>query len=140
VLIFGWIVLTLRASREYVNSVKQKLSRKWERADQLVKEELDVDFAKLVFDTLESKDRSSDLYAMHVFELMKRGKLTPELRQLLSQRSEEATPSSLSAFFEADPSALMQMDDQYNNEDVLKKEIQEFRFPVSGETGRISEG
>ncbi len=125
VLIFGWIVLTLRASREYVNSVKQKLSRKWERADQLVKEELDVDFAKLVFDTLESKDRSSDLYAMHVFELMKRGKLTPELRQLLSQRSEEATPSSLSAFFEADPSALMQMDDQYNNEDVLKKEIQE---------------
>ncbi len=125
VLIFSWIVLTLRASREYVNSVKQKLSRKWERADQLVEEELDVDYTKLVFDTLESRDRSSDLYAMHVFELMKRGKLTPELRQLLSQRSEEATPLSLSAFFEADPSALMQMDDQYYNEDVLKKEIQE---------------
>lgn len=128
VLIFSWIVLTLRASREYVNSVKQKLSRKWERADQLVEEELDVDYTKLVFDTLESRDRSSDLYAMHVFELMKRGKLTPELRQLLSQRSEEATPLSLSAFFEADPSALMQMDDQYYNEDVLKKEIQEIMF------------
>jgi AAA family ATP:ADP antiporter len=125
VLIFGWIVLTLRASREYVNSIKQKLSRKWERADQLVEEELDMEYTKLVFDTLESRDRSSDLYAMHVFELMKRGKLTPELRQLLSQRSEEATPSSLSAFFEADPSALMQMNDLYNNDDELKKEIQE---------------
>jgi len=125
VLILVWIVLTLRASREYVNSIKQKLSCKWERADQLVEEELDVDSTKLIFDTLESRDRSSDLYAMNMFELMKRGKLTPELRQLLSQRSEEATPSSLSVFFEADPSALMQMDDQYNNEDVLKKEIQE---------------
>jgi ATP/ADP translocase len=125
VLIFGWIVLTLRASREYVDSVKQKLSRKWARVDQLVEEELDMDFTKLIFDTLESKDRSSDLYAMHVFELMKRGKFTPELRQLLSERSEEATPSSLSAFFEADPSALMQKDDLYNNDGEMKKEIQE---------------
>jgi ATP/ADP translocase/HEAT repeat protein len=125
ILIFGWIVLTVRASREYVNSVKQKLSRKWERADQLIKEELDVDTTKLIFDTLESKDRSSDLYAMQLFDLMKQGKLTPELRQLLSARSEDVVPSSLGTFFEADPSVLIQMNDRYNNDDVLKKEIQE---------------
>jgi len=125
VLIFGWIVLILRASREYVNSVKQKLSRKWERADQLIAEELDVDYMRLIFDTLESKERSSDLYAMQLFDLMKQGKLTPELRQLLSERSEEETPFSLGAFFDADRSALLQMKNEYNNDDLLKKEVQE---------------
>jgi ATP/ADP translocase/HEAT repeat protein len=125
ILIFGWIVLTLRASREYVNSVKQKLSRKWERADQLVKEELDMDTTKLIFDTMESKDRSSDLYAMQLFDLMKQGKLTPELKQLLSAGSEDAMPTSLGTFFEADPSVLIQMNDRYRNDDVLKKEIQD---------------
>jgi len=124
-LIFGWIVLTLRASREYVTSVKQKLSRKWERADLLIEEELDVDYTRLIFDTLESMNRSSDLYAMHVFDLMKQGKLTPELKQLLSERSAAANLSSLGTFFKADQSALIRIDEKSNDDDLMKKEIQE---------------
>ena len=125
VLIFGWIVLTLRASREYVNSVKQKLSRKWERADQVVEEEIDLDYTKLIFDTLESKDRSPDLYAMYLFDLMKHGKLTPEIKQLLSDKPEKTAPPSFEAFFETDSTALIRMSDEYNNENVLNKEIKD---------------
>lgn len=125
VLILGWIMFTLRASREYINSVKQSLPPPPPRPDKLVEEGLDVDYTKLIFDTLESRERSSDLYAMHVFELIKRGKLTPELRQLLSGRSEDMAPSSLGTFFEADSSAFIQMDDVDNDDDVLRKEIQE---------------
>ncbi len=123
-MIFFWIVLTLRASREYITSVTGKLPPPDERPDRLVEGELDIDYTKLIFDTLESRDRSSDLYAMNVFELMKRGQLTPEIRQLLSERSEAATPSSLNPYFQTDSSALIWVDELENN-DELKKEIQE---------------
>ena len=125
VLILGWVVLTLKASREYVNSVKQKLPAPEKRADQVVEETLDVEYTKLIFDTLESKERSPDLYAMHIFDLMKQGKLTPELWQLLSGRSEEAVSSAFGAFFEADRTALIQVDKEFSDKDFLKKEVQD---------------
>jgi len=125
VLIFGWIVFTTRVSREFINTVKQKLSRRWERADQVVAAEVDVDYTKLIFDTLESKDRSLDLYAMHLFDLMKQGRLTPELRDLIAYETEDAKASSMGTFFEADLTPLMRATDTHIHEDVLKKEIQE---------------
>ncbi len=125
VLILGWIVLTKRAGKEYINSVKQKLPRKWERADQAIAEGLDLDFTKLIFDTLESMDQSPNLYAMHLFDLLKRGKLTPELNKFLSYRSQETVPASWGVFFEAGPTALIQANDTYLDNDELKKDIQE---------------
>ena len=125
VLILGWIVLTVGASREYVNSVKQKLIPLKKRADRLVEEELDVGYTKLIFDTLESRDRSSDLYAMHIFDLVKQGKFTPELRQLLSEGSEDSLSSSFGTLFETDRSSLIQRDNDSSSEDYLKKEIQD---------------
>ena len=47
-IIFGWIFLNLRVSKEYTNTVKQKLEMKWERADRLVAEKVDMDYTKLV--------------------------------------------------------------------------------------------
>lgn len=125
ILILGWIVLTLKASREYVNSVKQKLPPPEKRADQFVEEKLDVEYTKLIFDTLESKERSPDLYAMHIFDLIKQGKLTPELWQLLSGGPEEAVSSAFGALFEADRAALIQVNKGYSDKDFLKKEVQE---------------
>ena len=125
VLIIGWIMFTLRASREYVNSVKQKLIPLSPRPDKLVEEGLDMDYTKLIFDILESKDRSPDLFAMHLFELMKQGKLTPELKELLNEKPEKMAPSSLGTFFETDPTALIQMSDEYEEEKMLNKEIKD---------------
>jgi AAA family ATP:ADP antiporter len=125
VLILGWMVLTSRASREYINSVKQRLSRKWERADQLVADELDLGFTKLIFDTIESMGQSSNLYAMHLYDLLKRGKLTPELKEFLSFESREIIPASWGVFFEADSTALIRTNDASLSDDELKKEIQE---------------
>ena len=124
-LIVGWIVLTLRASKEYISSVKQKISRKWERGDQVVSTELDVDFTKLIFDTLESKERSVDLYAMHLFDLIKQGKLTPELRNLIDYDPEDVRTPSLGTFFEVDHTPIMQVSDAPIQEEVLKKDIEE---------------
>jgi len=124
-LIVGWIVLTLKASKEYISSVKQKISRRWERGDQVVSTELDVEFTKLIFDTLESKDRSLDLYAMHLFDLIKQGKLTPELKKLIDFDSEDVKTPSLGTFFEMDHTPIMQVSNAPIQEDVLKKDIEE---------------
>ncbi len=124
-LIVGWIVLTLKASREYISSVKQKISKRWERGDQVVTAELDVDFTKLIFDTLESKDRSQDLYAMHLFDLIKQGKFTPELKKLMDYDSEDVKTSSLGIFFEVDPTPMIQVSDAPAQDETLKKDIEE---------------
>ena len=122
--IFGWIVLNLKVTGEYTKTVKQKLKMKWERADRLVARILDVDYTKLVFDTLDSKNRSSVLYAMHFFDLIKQDKLTPEVKKLISYKSDEIRASSLGTFFDEEAALLPEIDDSLGDE-ALKKEVAE---------------
>ncbi len=124
-IILGWILLNLRVSRGYTDAVKEKLKSPRERGDRLVSEQVDVDYTKLVFDTLESKDRSSVLYAMHLYDLIRQDKLTPELRKLITYKTDEIRAASLGTLFEQGETALgPQTDDDLDNE-VLKKEIEE---------------
>jgi len=124
-IIFGWIFLNLRVSRGYTDAVKEKLKPPRERGDRLVSEQVDVDYTKLVFDTLESKDRSSVLYAMHLYDLIKQDKLTPELRKLITYKTDEVRAASLGTLFEQGETALgPQTEDDLDNE-VLMKEIEE---------------
>jgi MFS family permease len=125
IFIIAWIILSLRVSREYTNTVKQSLEMKWQRADRLVADKLDMDYTKLVFDTLESKNRSSVLYAMHLFDLIKGDKLTPEVRKLISYKSDEVKMSSLGALLEGKATILVpEIDDKIGEED-LEKDIKE---------------
>ncbi len=124
-IIIGWIYLNLRVGREYTNTVKDKIKPKWERGDWLVSQKLDVDYTKLVFDALESKDRSSVLYAMHVYDLIKQDKLTPEVKNLISYKQDEIRAASLGTLIEQSETGLgPQLDDQLGDE-VLKKEVEE---------------
>jgi ATP:ADP antiporter, AAA family len=79
-----WMALNVRLSGAYVHAVRDNLAKKWERADGLIAEQADVDLAKLVVDTLESRKRSPELFALHLYEMAKANRLTPEVRQLLS--------------------------------------------------------
>jgi len=124
ILIFGWIVLNLKVTGEYTKTVKQKLKMKWERADRVVAEKVDVDYTKLVFDTLDSKNRSSVLYAMHLFDLIKQDKLTPEIKKLISYKSDEIRISSLGTLFDEETTLAPEMDD-FLGDEVLKKEVAE---------------
>jgi len=97
-----WIVFSLKIYNEYINAVRQKIKVKWKRGDKLVTEKLDVDYTKLVFDTIESKNRSSVLYAMHLFDLLEQDKLTPEIKAMISQKADEVKASSLGDLFNAE--------------------------------------
>jgi AAA family ATP:ADP antiporter len=125
VFIVAWVFANLKVSKEYTNIVKQKLEMKWDRGDRVVAEKMDVDYTKLVFDTIESKDRSSVLYAMHLFDLIKQDKLTPEVRKLISYKKDERKVSSLGGLFESGETTLVPETDDMLDEEVLEKEVEE---------------
>lgn len=120
-----WTYLNVLVGREYTNLVKDKLELKWERGDRLVAEKVDVDFAKSVFDTLASKDRSSVLYALHLFDLIRKGRLTPEVKRLISYKADEVRVASLGTLFEQSETGLGPASQEELSEGGLEKEIAE---------------
>jgi len=123
--IIAWIALNIKVSKEYTNTVKNKLKLHWKRADAVVDEKLDVDFMKLILDTLEDKNRSSVLYAMDLFDLTKKDKLTPEVRKLIGYKSDEMKVSSMDVLFQTEGATLTpQMEDSLIDERD-EKEIKE---------------
>jgi hypothetical protein len=120
-----WIILNLAITKEYVNIVKKGLRIKWQDADRLIGEKIDVDMTKLVFDTLESKNRSSVLYAMNLFDLVKKEKMSPELRKIISQKSDEIKASSMDSLFELDGEVLIPDMEDTIDEENLDIQVQE---------------
>jgi ATP/ADP translocase/HEAT repeat protein len=125
VIIFLWIALDQWITKEYVNIVKRNLRIRWPDADKLVSEKIDVDMTKLVFETLQSKKRSSVLYAMNLFDLIKKERMSPELRKIISRKSDEVRASSMDSLLEVDGEALMpELDDSLEDES-LNTEVKE---------------
>jgi hypothetical protein len=93
---------------------------KWRNAYKDVAEKLDEDYAKLLVDTIDSKDRSSVLYAMYLLDLLERDKLTPEIKKMISQKADEVTASSLGDLFSAEGATWFpEIDDDIAQEDFI---------------------
>ncbi len=95
-----WAALALRISGAYVGVVRKDLARKWEDAEKVIAANIDIDSARLVFDTIQSRERSSILYAMNVFDLVRKDKMTPELREVLSEKSGELLARSMDSLLD----------------------------------------
>jgi MFS family permease len=122
--ILVWVALNLRLSKEYANIIKGKL-KKTERADRIVDEKLDVDFMKLVLDTIEDKNRSSILYAMDIFDLIKQDKLTPEVKKLIGYKQDEVRMSSVGMLFEGSETGITPDLNEHAGEEIFLKEVEE---------------
>ena len=96
-----WVVLAGAAFGQYVVQVKKDLTRKWEMGHKLVAAHVDVDGARLLFDTIQSRDRSSTLYALNVLDLIQQDKLTPEMRELLFLKDQELRVRSMDSLLDA---------------------------------------
>lgn len=123
VFIIGWIIVNLRVSREYVDTVKQSIKRKWHRAEKSVSDTLDMDYTKLIFDLLESQKRSPSLYAMCVYDLKQQGKLTPDVKRMIAQNSDEAKVSSLGDLFSSEGSSFST--EAFLDSDELTTDVEE---------------
>jgi len=120
-----WIIFSLKIYKEYINAVRQNIRIKWKRADKVVTEKLDVDYTKQVFDTIESKDQSSVLYALHLFDLLEQDKLTPEIKAMISQKADEVKASSLGDLFNAEGASWFPEIDDDISQEAFIAEIRE---------------
>jgi ATP/ADP translocase len=120
-----WIFLNSLITREYVGNVKKNLTIKWQDADKFISETMDIDMTKLVFDTLQSKDRSSVLYAMNLFDLIKREKMSPELRSIISHKSDQIQACAMDSLLELDGELLLPKEDDALDQEDLNTQIQE---------------
>jgi hypothetical protein len=96
-LIIFWMVLNTLLDKAYVREVRLQLAKKWERPDTLVSERMDVETAKLIVDALESRTQSPTLFALNLYDLARRRKLTPEIKSLLAPPPEALASHALSS-------------------------------------------
>lgn len=126
--IAAWVGCNLLITKEYVNIVKRNLSIKWQEADEFLMDKLDIDTTKLIFDTIESKNRSSVLYAMNLFDLIKRDKMSAGMKKIISNKSSEIQASSMDSLLNMEGGILFpELDDSLDDEnlDTQIKEIME---------------
>lgn len=120
-----WAYLNHQISREYVGIVKKNLTIKWPDADKFVFEQIDVDATKLVFDTLESRQRSSVLYAMNLMDLIKKDQLSPELKKIITAKSSEVLAGSFDALLDVSGEALVPEWEDVIEEQDLDAQVRE---------------
>jgi ATP:ADP antiporter, AAA family len=120
-----WAVFSLKIGTEYVRTINRSIKVKWDRVDQSVREQLDVDSAKEIFDAMESRNRSAVLYAMHVFDLLQRDKLSPEIKNMICEKAGEVRVSSVCDLFNAEGAAGFQEADADISQEDLVADIRE---------------
>jgi hypothetical protein len=89
------IVLIWNTCGEYLSTVKRDLDRKWKDAHKVLEDHVDLDAARLIVDTLQSREKSSTLYALNLFQLVHKEKLSPELMAMLSHKEDELKARSM---------------------------------------------
>jgi ATP/ADP translocase len=102
-----WIVLGLKIGKEYLSALKENIQPLWDPAGLSLAEKVDVEYAKLVFDTIDSQSYSSVLYALHLFDLLAQNRLSPDLKRIIAGKTEEVRARALSDRLEAGTAALV---------------------------------
>jgi len=120
IFLIPWAIFGLKIGKMYLSAVAANIPRKPDRGDKNVTEQLDVDYIKQVFDMVDSRNRSSVLYAMNLFDLLEQNKLTPEIKEMISEKSGEVKGSSLSGLFEAEGAVGFEVSaDEISREDLV---------------------
>ena len=95
-----WLALTQLVYRKYPAVLKRDIRRKWTEGQEEVAQHVDVDLTNRIFNTIQSRERSTTLYYMNVFSLVRQGSLTPELRELLGVKRDEIKARAMDALFD----------------------------------------
>ena len=99
-LLLTWLVLTRLVYREYPAVLKKPIRSRWDRGEEVIRRNVDEDLTLKVFNTIQSRERSTTLYLMNVFDLVRRNDLTPELKGLLGIKRDEIRARGMDALFD----------------------------------------
>ena len=105
--------------------VKANLKARRPDADEIILGRVDVDAAKLVFDTIESRRRSSVLYAMNLMDLVRRDEMSPELRSILKEETSRVQAGSLDGLIETGSATLFPGWEDRLAEESLDEQVRE---------------
>jgi AAA family ATP:ADP antiporter len=98
--VFLWIVLIAVAYAEYPAVLKKDIGRMWADGDRVIEENVDNDLVREIFDTLQSRERSTTLYLMNLFDLVRKNNLTPELKEALGFKRDEIRARSMDSLLD----------------------------------------
>jgi AAA family ATP:ADP antiporter len=138
-----WVVLARAIFIEYVGQVRHDLTRKWEDGHKLVAAHVDVDGARLLLDTIQSRDCSRTLYALNVLDLIQQDKLTPEMRDLLVWKDQELRARSMDALLDAGGESMFQSLEDTLSDEAFATEVREilsldsYRKVIDEHIGRV---
>lgn len=95
-----WIALIWIIHAEYLKTVKKDLVRKWQDPHTVVAANVDIDLTRLIVDTVQSREKSSTLYVMNLFQLVQKEKLTSDLMEAIGLKGEELKARSMDALLD----------------------------------------
>ncbi len=114
-----WAIFGLKIGKEYLEILKKNIRPLWRRAERDLTEKIDVEYAKLVFDTIDSQNYSSVLYALHLFDLLEQDKLSPDIKKIITEKSGEVQATALSDRFDAEGAArFLEISDEFLPKDI----------------------
>lgn len=105
-LLIPWILIGFKVGKEYLAALRENIQPLWDPAELGLSEKVDVEYAKLVFDTVDSQSYSSALYALHLFDLLAQDKLSPDLKKVIAAKAGEVRAKALSDRLEEGAAAL----------------------------------
>jgi AAA family ATP:ADP antiporter len=117
-----WLVLTRLVYREYPAVLKKDIRKLHKEGREAIVEHVDVDLTLKIFNTIQSRERSTTLYFMNVFNLVRGRNLTPELKDLLGIKRDELKARAMDSLFDVGGAAFFPgleeaiADEEFQNE------------------------
>lgn len=118
-----WLVLTRLVYREYPAVLKKDLGLLWKPGQQVVDEHIDEKLVREVFEAIQSRERSTTLYYMNVFNLVRKNSLTPELKELLGIKRDELKARAMDSLFDVGGGVFFPGLDEAITDTEFQKEI-----------------
>ena len=142
VFLVAWFVLTRLVYRGYPDVLKPSIKAIWLEGDKAIREHVDVDETLKIFNTIQSRERSTTLYLMNLFDLVHGKTLTPELKELLGIKRDEIKARAMDALFDVGGAAFFPGLEEAIEDAELQREIDlVFLLPAYQEimAGRLRE-
>lgn len=95
-----WLVMARLVYRKYPDVLKKDIRKIHKEGREALDEHVDVDLTLDVFNAIQSAERSSTLWIMNVFNLVRRRNLNPELKALLGVKRDEMKARAMDALFD----------------------------------------
>jgi AAA family ATP:ADP antiporter len=118
-----WLVLTRLVYREYPAVLKKDLTQLWMDGQEVVDTHIDESLVREVFEAIQSRERSTTLYYMNVFNLVRRKNLTPELKELLGIKRDEIKARAMDSLLDVGGSVFFPGLEETITDREFQKEI-----------------